>query len=316
MSATRTTAIVTALLVVASVAMLPGAVSATEHLGIETTQGDTGALHVTVNGTDGPIEGATVNVTATDPNETYAGAAEEETGADGTATFGAPDEDVDVTITVTNGSDTLTETRYLFAPSLGIAVTQHEDASATVSVDYALTGAPAAGANVTVSTVDPNASYVDEGTYTADDNGTVSLSAPDETVDLRIDAEADGLTGTTTQTLKNQSAVLGEDAKNFGQVVAEFVALLRGDGSDVPWIGREVATFVTQHNPGNAPDHAGPKEGTGPAAAKGQGAQGGNVTASGGPSAGGPPEHAGKPDHAGGNGGGNGGNDKAKGPKK
>ena len=66
MEATRLTAILTALLLVASAAAVPVAVSATSHLTVDVTQDADGAATVTVNSTDGLVEGGTVSVAPAD----------------------------------------------------------------------------------------------------------------------------------------------------------------------------------------------------------------------------------------------------------
>ena len=95
------------------------------------------------------------------------------------------------------------------------------------------------------------------------------------------------------------------DDEPFGQVVTAYVhGLIDGsndtnssDATDVTndenlTLGQQIASFVVEHNPGNAPDHAGPKNDTGqpdhagPEGDAGKPAHAGNET--------GQPDHAGQ----------------------
>jgi hypothetical protein len=130
------------------------------------------------------------------------------------------------------------------------------------------------GATVTVDTVDDDAevnetsevyetseanettddaTYQGTGTYETDGNGTVTVPAPEETVELVITVE-DGDRTTTSEVRANPGVGVP-----FGQQVQAFVQeLLSSDSNES--IGQQVSEFVRANNPGNAPDDAGPPE--------------------------------------------------------
>lgn len=119
-----------------------------------------------------------------------------------------------------------------------------------------------ANASVNVSVVDENKTYDGAGDHTTDENGTVELPAPEETVNVTVTAEKDGASTTATLEATEGEEEEDEDDSNdaFGQDVQAYLQdLLNGNGADVP-MGHHVAEFVTENNPGNAPDHAGPKD--------------------------------------------------------
>lgn len=140
--------------------------------------------------------------------------------------------------------------------SLGVGVTQADDGTATVTVTH--NGSAVQNATVEVST--DNASYAGNGTYQTDENGTVSLPAPEQNVTVTVTATHENATASTTTTLVAPESDDGDDAETFGQKVSEFVHWLHDNGEE--FTPGAVAEFVTEHNPGNAPDHAGPKNGT------------------------------------------------------
>jgi len=132
-------------------------------------------------------------------------------------------------------------------------------------------------ATVNVSTIEENASYDGVGEYETDGNGTVEFIEPEETLNVSITTSYDNESVTTEVTLESTEDQIVEENDIFGNMVSSFVASLEpGDGDG--GIGPQVASFVLEHNPGNAPDHAGPPEHAGP---------GGNETEQG------PPENAG-----------------------
>ena len=274
----RTIAIVAALLLV-TVGLAPAAVTAEEPLTVDVEQGRQGSVFVSVSSNDTAVEGADVTVTTTDENATYEGEnTTYETDANGTAYLPVPEADVTVEVTATDGNRTANETRTLSAPTLDVEVDQAGDGTATGTVAYAITGDPATGATVNVSTVDANDTYAGVGEYETDENGTIHLEAPEEAVKLRLDASANGVEGSAQVILQNETGA-AETYENFGARISAYVQSLLGeeDGG----IGRIVADFATSNNPGNAPEHAGPPgedERGGPSAA---GAQGGNSTATG-----------------------------------
>lgn len=201
---------------------------------------------------DDPVENADVTVSSVE-DVPY-----EETGttdADGTVDLPEPDEPVRVTIEALteDGSGDSEET--LYPTGLWIDVDQTDGIVVTVTDS----GEPVEDAGVTVSTVDETASYVGTGDYTTDDNGDVSLPAPvsDET-EVTIEVTVDEETVTTNATLEP------DDAQSFGDLVSAFVQELKDDGDSDGPLGLQVAGFVVEYNPGNAPDHAGPPAHAGP----------------------------------------------------
>jgi cobalamin biosynthesis protein CobT len=144
--------------------------------------------------------------------------------------------------------------------TLAVDVTQ-EDGEVTVSVTQNGTGA--GNALVLVETVD-NGTYNETGNYTADADGELELSAPDENVTVNVTAEAGNDTAMTTTELlaveeneTDDNETADNETDSFGQRVSAFVHALQDD-ENVTRLGPHVAAFVTANNPGNAPDHAGP----------------------------------------------------------
>lgn len=285
-----TIAAVATLLLAAGV---PATVAAESTLDVSVDQAGSGAATVTVTDNGTVVENASVEVSAVG-NDSYAGEGDYETDENGTITLVAPDEDVTVTVNATDGDRNGSTTTVLAAPSLDVEVDQAPDGTAIAGVAYDITGDPAVGATVNVSTVDENETYAGADEYTTDENGTITLPAPETAVKLRLEASAGDVRGNASVILQNASDV-EENYRNFGARVSAFVHSLIGshDGG----IGRIVADFVTENNPGNAPEFAGPPadgERGGPAAA-----QGGNSTATQGVGGGGngPPDHAANDKH-------------------
>jgi len=202
----------------------------------------------------------------------------------------------------------------LFALGPGAATVAAQTAGNTTdSLDVSVDQAGNTGPVVTVTdneTAVENASVavaaLDNGTYegadenySTDVNGTVTLPEPEETVSVEVTATAGNATGSTTaELLAEAEATDNETADNeseaFGNSVSAFVASLEADNDSA--IGQQVATYVTENNPGNAPDHAGPpadgdRRGPPEHAGKGNGAD--NET-----DRRGPPEDAGQGDDA------------------
>lgn len=236
----RSLPIMIALLVIASVTA--PAVVAADHgaLDVTATQNEDGSVLVTVLHNDTSVAGANVTVEAA-ANETYDGAGDYNTDENGTVTLVAPSEDVNVTISAENDSDAGSTDAFLIAPDeendISISVSQDADYSVTIAVTD---NGSAANGSVTVEAFE-NESYVDSGTHTLD-NGSVELSAPNETVNVTVTADTDNGTATTTATLSagleqgpdlrqigkwisSLAGSLPEDAdhRNFGQYVSEFV---------------------------------------------------------------------------------------------
>lgn len=177
--------------------------------------------------------------------------------------------------------------------ALDVTVDQPEAGSpATVTVEH--NGTAEANASVNVTEVDGN--YSGTGDYVTDANGTVELPAPSENVTIEVAAESANGTGTATADLLVASTNETAGNATFGDMVSSFVHSLLADDNRTGGIGQEVASFVLDNNPGNAPDHAGPPENAGPPDDAGPpAADDGNTTAasSGGGNGGGPPPWAG-----------------------
>ncbi|WP_247003274.1 hypothetical protein [Halosolutus gelatinilyticus] len=139
---------------------------------------------------------------------------------------------------------------------LTISVAQDDGIVVTVESN----GTAVANATVGVSVADENDTYAGTGTYTTDENGTVTLDAPtgNESVEVSIEASADGASAETTVTL---DPVEEDGPENFGDLLNEFKENELTDGEPQ---GLQIASFVVQYNPGNAPDHAGPPAHAGP----------------------------------------------------
>lgn len=136
-----------------------------------------------------------------------------------------------------------------------------QDESFNVTITVTENDTPVEGANVTVEPVPPGRTYVDNGTHATDANGTVELAAPSEDLLVDITAEHNN-SSVTEQTVLEASAEEEEEnesednaTENFGQLMKEFVHSL--DASFHPR-GLYIAPFAIEHNPGNAPAHAGP----------------------------------------------------------
>ncbi|WP_212750828.1 hypothetical protein [Haloterrigena sp. H1] len=186
-----------------SVAAPLGTVSAAAAANTDVSPDETDELNVSVDDTvvtvtwnesafenettkNGTVEGAAVNVTSLDENVSYA--ANGTTDTNGTLDLSAPETTVNVTVNASSGNASgttvamLEPTTETESEGLDISVEQNND-DVTVTVTENDTAAP--NATVNVSTVDENVSYTDEGTYTTDENGTVSLSAPSGTTASR-----------------------------------------------------------------------------------------------------------------------------------
>jgi len=143
---------------------------------------------------------------------------------------------------------------------LSVDVSQHDDGSATVTVMVNETAA--ANASVNVTTVDANATYAGTGTYTADENGTVGLPAPNATVTIDVLAAYDNETASATVELVAENDT-EEDLANmtFGERVSALVHGLQNDSNTSGPFGLLVAQFAATQNPGNGqgpPVMAGP----------------------------------------------------------
>lgn len=191
---------------------------------------------------------------------------------------------------------------------------EQPDAGGEATVTVTHNGTAVENASVDVNATDGN--YTGEGTYTTDPNGTVGLPAPEENVTIDVTAEWENHTASTTAELLVEDGNSSHESDSFGQSVSAFVhSLLNGD-EEQRRIGRLIAQWVVENNPGNAPDHAGPPEDAGPPSTAGSADSdqtGGNATARSAPddpgrgNGNGPPENPGggngPPDHAKGKGG-------------
>lgn len=79
----------------------------------------------------------------------------------------------------------------------GLSVSGDQADDGTVTVTVAENNTTVANASVTVEALN-NSSYVGEGNYTTDENGTVTLSAPEQNVSVSVTATADNTTAETT----------------------------------------------------------------------------------------------------------------------
>lgn len=225
-------------------------------------QAPDGTATVTVLDNASAVEGATVNVSVNDENVSYDGADEYTTDENGTVILPAPSETMNVSILVSTANQTASTTGQLDPPEgLSVSVDQADDGTATVFVTDNASAVQNATVNVTVD--DENVSYDGAGEYTTDDNGTVDLSAPDETVNLTVTAEYENRTASTSALLVAPEDEEEEDtgeAEPFGQMVSSFVHDLLGNESRQGGIGDEVSAFVTANNPGVGSNGTGPPE--------------------------------------------------------
>lgn len=166
---------------------------------------------------------------------------------------------------------------------LSIDVEQNGDVLVTVTEN----STAVENATLEVTTTDDNDSYEGVGNDTTDDNGTVTLPEPNETVSVDLEATVDNDSVTTTETLEaaadeddDEETDDADEDVSFGSLVSAFVHDAQNDSNGVN--GTTVAQFVVENNPGNAPDHAGPPAHAGPSDADNDSEQG-------------PPDHAGPP---------------------
>ena len=151
------------------------------------------------------------------------------------------------------GNDTTAGNDATTAGNEGVAVSVAQAGNDGATVTVTDDGEPVEGADVTVEATDGNI-YIGEGDYTTGEDGTVGLPEPNFDVEVEVTATTDSGTASTTTTLTSEAD------QSFGMSVSGFVHdMLEKSGID-GGIGFHVATFATQNNPGNAPDHAGPPE--------------------------------------------------------
>ncbi len=189
---------VAALLLVTAVMVPAMGAAADSSLSVAVEQQpDTGEAVVSATHDGTAVENGTLLVNASgnySANESYA------LDSNGTATLPAPNETVDVELTVEYENTTVTETA-TFVPlseSLILDVEQHEDGSATAWVTQY--DDPVENATVTVA-VGENETYDGVGEYVTDQNGTIALPVPDTSVDVSLTAEYENLTAMDSITL-------------------------------------------------------------------------------------------------------------------
>ena len=235
------------LFVATLVAVMVCAAFAPAGVAAATSDTDGDALSVSVSQDDGvlvsvdaneslvndSVENGTVTVAVDDDNATYAGTGSHTINDNGTVELPTPEAQVNVTATATVGNTTA-ETSATLEPATtnasSLDVTQDGN---DVRVSLTADGAGVSNTSVAVSTVDSNASYTDTGTYTTDENGTITLTAPmeNESVAVAFEATVDNETVTTTATL--EPATFGD----FGSLVSTMVEEEKENESDTQ-IGR------------------------------------------------------------------------------
>ena len=204
-------------------------------------------------------QNATVSVDVADENVTYAGANDTYvTDENGTVELPAPEETVTVIVTADfDGASASAEVELETAPTLDLWVDQ-EGPGLPATVTVLADGEAAENASVNVNLVDAaNVSYTGTGTYETDANGSAELPAPEETVEVAVTASYLGADRTVVVTLEGIDAI--DESLPFGQQLQQFKATLDDDDDT----GREIASWVTDNNPGNPPNHAGPKDAEG-----------------------------------------------------
>jgi len=245
-------------LVMVLAALGPAGVLADEdsdELDVVVAQNDDYEVTITVTENGTPVEGANVTVDSRAVVTVYDGEGEYVTDANGTVNLPAPEDDIKVDITVSYNNSTVTRAVELNAnetddeddDSLAVNVTQADDGNATVTVTD--NGTPASGANVTVETVRPFDEYNGTGEYVADDDGTVDLPAPEETVKIWVRASYEGehaVNVTTLSANESDDEDDEEDGENFGQELQEYLGSMNFSNPK----GLAVADYVVQNNPG------------------------------------------------------------------
>ncbi|MCU4753709.1 hypothetical protein OB919_17260 [Halobacteria archaeon AArc-curdl1] len=152
------------------------------------------------------------------------------------------------------------------------AATDHDDSGLTIDVEQndeivvtvEQNDSAVENASLEVSVDDENASYAGVGNYTTDENGSVTLETPEESVNVTLSVTDDNATPPETVLLEAAEDEEGheEETDSFGALISQFVQDNQGE-TDGP-LGIAVANFAVENNPGNAPDHAGPPSHAGP----------------------------------------------------
>ena len=140
---------------------------------------------------------------------------------------------------------------------LDLDIEQDEDYTVLITVTDNETAV--ADANVTVEPVPPGQTYNESGTHVTDANGTVMLDPPENNLLTEISVTHANETVTEQVMLEAASeeepGEAGDPPENFGQLMKAFVHEL---GQTENPRGMYIAPFAIEHNPGNAPAHAGP----------------------------------------------------------
>ncbi|MEA5388821.1 hypothetical protein VB773_04305 [Haloarculaceae archaeon H-GB2-1] len=190
-----------------------------------------------------------MNVTA--HNGTYAGVGEHETDANGTVSLVLPEENVTVEAVAVDGNDTANATATLVGVEPELELTVEETAD---DVEVLVTRNGTAVENATVNVTSENGTYDGDGEYATGADGVANLPTPETAVTVELVATEDD--DSVARTVELTPAE--ERYENFGQRVSAYTQeLVDEDSSDV---GLWVSAFVTEHNPGNPPAHAGPNQ--------------------------------------------------------
>lgn len=228
---TRIVAMIAALLLITSVMVPVMGAAADSSLSVEVEQlPDTGEAVVSVTHNGTAVEDGTLLVNS---SGNYSANDSSEIGSNGTVTLPAPEETVDVDLTAEYNDSNVTKSVELvpLSDSLDVSVSQNEDKSATVVVTQY--DEPVENATVNVS-VDENTTYVGMGEYTTDQNGTVTLPAPDESVTVSVTAEYENLTASDSWSLSGTELTVSVDQDADGAVT---IILMEGgeyaDGASV-----------------------------------------------------------------------------------
>jgi hypothetical protein len=162
-----------------------------DSVDVALTQNDDGTVHLEATQYGDALAGAEVDVTAT---VAYAGAGAYTTDENGTVELPEPADATELTAVVTAGDVEAIQTAAVEPiAEFEVAVETNDDGTATVTV----TRDDVAVDNATVA-VESDTAYAGNGTYTTDENGTVALQEPAETVTVTVTATDDDDEATTS----------------------------------------------------------------------------------------------------------------------
>lgn len=243
------------------VASVTVALDGTSDLSVAIAQHDDGTATVTVTRNGSAVENATVEVSA---NHSYAGNGTYSTDANGTVSLPAPDQDVTVTVTASEGNDTAQASATLQAPDEDeLAIGVHQGAGYVV-IAVTDNGTRLANATVTIDGLGALA-----GTYATDDDGFVVLDAPTTGGQITISATHDGLSADRTVSVRGFNG-RGPDHVPFGKYVEAYKDALRHDELSAP-MGHYISDFTSSENPGKDDGDSGESHGNGQGNGHGQG---------------------------------------------